>query len=56
MPGGHCSHASTALNELVSRHPPHPISREKITESYSVPQEHCHFDSGKGAFIHSASA
>ncbi|EAY9564578.1 DUF1076 domain-containing protein [Salmonella enterica subsp. salamae] len=50
-----CLYDSTALKELVSRRLPHPISREAITGAHIVPQEQCHFDPEKGAFIHSAS-
>ncbi|EEJ2564189.1 DUF1076 domain-containing protein, partial [Salmonella enterica subsp. enterica] len=50
-----CLYDSTALKELVSRRLPHPMSREAITGAHIVPQEQCHFDLEKGAFIHSAS-
>ncbi|WP_144340586.1 T3SS effector NleG family protein [Salmonella enterica] len=50
-----CLYDSTALKELVSRRLPHPMSREAITGAHIVPQEQCHFDQEKGAFIHSAS-
>ncbi|EAA9516409.1 T3SS effector NleG family protein [Salmonella enterica subsp. salamae] len=50
-----CLYDSTALKELVSRRLPHPISREAITGAHIVPQEQCHFNQERGAFIHSAS-
>ncbi|EBN8531339.1 DUF1076 domain-containing protein [Salmonella enterica subsp. salamae] len=50
-----CLYDSTALKTLVSQHRHHPVSREAITGAHIVPKEQCHFDPGKGAFIHSSS-
>ncbi|MEG2905998.1 MAG: T3SS effector NleG family protein [Citrobacter sp.] len=50
-----CLYDSMALKELVSRCLPHPISRETVTGAHIVQKEECHFDPGKGAFIHFAS-
>lgn len=49
-----CLYDTATLKELVSRRLPHPVSREVITARHIVPKEQCYFDSGRGAFIRSA--
>ena len=41
-----------SLKHLVNTNSPHPLSREKITESMIVQENSCYFDSTSGSFKH----